>query len=249
IVRLPELRSLILDESDVLPKIIAPRLETLEVLAHREVLHEVAQAVERSSCKLKSITISEIQLLDVTVERFLTAVGGDVTQLALSGLLTDHLFDVIARPSHYFLPTLESLTIKRSFEQPQGSHTYREVFANGRELAHNFSPPLEPLLAAVRARTDPDGDPVIHRLRHIEVEIPEDSFDKLEASLSAVQGLTTLITPDHTDWINERAFGAYLQHLSSQYREDHNISYNENVACVADLFTIVKGYIDGVDQP
>ncbi|ESK93875.1 hypothetical protein Moror_13014 [Moniliophthora roreri MCA 2997] len=91
-----------------------PNLESL-VITHFALwtsvdMHPVIEMVSRSAEHLKFISIENIDLMDITVERFLRNTPR-VSRLKLRGCSSSHVFDCIAKDRE-FLPKLKHLTVR-----------------------------------------------------------------------------------------------------------------------------------------
>ncbi|KAL0568925.1 hypothetical protein V5O48_013045 [Marasmius crinis-equi] len=103
-----------------IPSIICNAL-TVPHLSHLELstsitlnsdIDSIIALIQRSSCKLNSIVIEGMLLMDVTIERLLRAVScPTITSLSLSGLPIPYLFDAMRDDPDHFLPNLEHLSV------------------------------------------------------------------------------------------------------------------------------------------
>ncbi|KAL0578900.1 hypothetical protein V5O48_003091 [Marasmius crinis-equi] len=236
---LSNLRTLVLNDGtrNILPNLIPARLENIEVVASAGALSQISQIVRRSFCRPKRVSIFGIELLDVTVEGFLRTIGSDVEELTLDGLVLNHLFHVLAKPSPDFLPKLVKLTVRQS---PKGRKNVD--LRCSLQLAQQISLPLESLIAAVRARMHPGS--FANSLKAVDICLSRSAFDvQLAGSLSSLEGLTSTIRYLDAGPVDYGQLGNLLQHCASFYRDSHEILYQENIPSIVGLFTYVENCI------
>ncbi|KAL0570285.1 hypothetical protein V5O48_011675 [Marasmius crinis-equi] len=221
---LSDLRTLVLNDYKrrFLPNLHLPQLENIEIVASPQALSEVIRIVLRSSSRLKRVSVSGIELLDVTLEHFLRTIGSEVEELVLDGLVLNHLFDVISRPSDELLPRLEKITLRQSTKGRDKHDVYDPRCPL--ELIQQVSLPLESFITAVRARMRPG--PTISRLKAVDISLSRSALDVQSAScLAGLEGLTSII------------------------RNSNATLYQENLASIADLFTFVEKCIAHTSVP
>ncbi|KAL0564258.1 hypothetical protein V5O48_017794 [Marasmius crinis-equi] len=224
-----------------------PRLEHLQVAiaisTNDRLISGIHRMVQRSNVSLKGITIREVNLGDVTVERFLRVVGSEVKELIIEGMVFDHLFHCIASEPHDFLPNLEILKIRS--EDPTRSS---RGFLGWPNIPCELSPPLEAVVSAARSE---------EKLKTLELELLRDPSESScgISDDSAVRGQIEDLERNgisvhikHLD-IPRELKGLALDRLGKLLESTVGLFSNtalglhENMPVVDNLFRIVEKYI------
>ncbi|KAK1233765.1 hypothetical protein PQX77_003064 [Marasmius sp. AFHP31] len=75
----------------------------------------IMEMVDRSSCQLRSISISSIGLNEIVVENLLRIVGAQVTEITLEGHLSGYIFTRISDASDPLLPSLKHIKVVQEY--------------------------------------------------------------------------------------------------------------------------------------
>ncbi|KAL0564259.1 hypothetical protein V5O48_017795, partial [Marasmius crinis-equi] len=244
-ITLPSVRRFGVGTGEYCDLFTVPHLDHLEVALSMtrddRLISRIFGMIQRSNVHLKGITVREVNLGDVTVERFLRAVGQEVKELILAGMVFDHLFDCIASEPHDFLPNLEILKIYG--EDP--TRASRERSGCWPHIPCELSPPLEAVVSAVQSR---------ERLKTLELELlrgPSESSrgtsddSTVRGKIEDLEGIGISVHTKHLDIPRELKgpaldrLGLVLKSKAGQFAHPEG-GLHENMPVIDNLFRIVE---------